>query len=97
MQSTLRTVQSGASASGQTAEKIAVIRVNMDGVMAKMNEIASSTREQLSATTAMANSAEKITSQMQGSDRDLQSATDAVRQLNELSQGLRQMFSNFKL
>ena len=97
MQTTLLTVQSGASASEQTASKITQIRENMDGVMSKMDEIALSTREQLAATTSMAQSAEKITNQMQGSDSALQQASAAVRQLNDLAQGLQKKFSHFKL
>jgi len=97
MQSTLQTVQGGASSSEETSEKIASIRVNMDAVMAKMNEIALATREQLSATTAMAQSAERITTQMQGSDEDLKQAAAAVGELDQLASGLQQMFGRFKL
>ncbi|WP_133683657.1 methyl-accepting chemotaxis protein [Paludibacterium purpuratum] len=97
MHRTLQTVQTGAGASGETAGKIASIRENMDAVVNKMEEIALSTREQLAATTAMAQSAERITGQMQGSDEALHQASAAVHQLNELAQNLEKMFSNFKL
>jgi len=97
MQSTLQTVQGGAASSEQTADKIATIRTNMDTVMSKMDEIALATHEQLAATTAMAQSAERITTQMQGSDDDLKQAAAAVGQLNQLASGLQQMFGRFKL
>jgi methyl-accepting chemotaxis protein len=97
MQSTLKTVQGGAGASEHTAEKIGRIRENMDAVMSRMNEIALSTREQLAATTSMAQSAEKITNQMQSSDVTLQHASAEVRKLNELAEGLQKTFRQFKL
>ena len=97
MEDTLKSVRAGASASENTAEKIGLIRENMDAVMSKMDEIALSTREQLAATTAMAQSAEKITGQMQNSDALLQEATNDVQTLNHSAEGLRAMFNNFKL
>jgi methyl-accepting chemotaxis protein len=97
MGDTLQSVRAGATASENTADKIGRIRENMDGVMSKMDEIALSTREQLAATTAMAQSAEKITGQMQNSDALLQHATSEVRELNRCAEGLHTMFKNFKI
>ncbi|MBM5572577.1 MULTISPECIES: methyl-accepting chemotaxis protein [Deefgea] len=97
MQSTITTVQSGVTLSESAAEKIAHIRENMHTVMIKIGEIAHSTKEQQDATTAMAQSAENITNQMQQSDAALHRATGAVHQLNDLAVFLRQLFGNFKL
>ncbi len=97
MQSTLGSVKSGVRMSNDAADKIASIRENMGQVMQKIGEIAHSTREQQNATTAMARSAETITSQMQESDIAMQKATDAVRQLNHMAGYLKQLFSGFRI
>ncbi len=97
MQSTITTVQSGVTLAESAAEKIANIRENMHTVMIKIGEIAHSTKEQQDATTAMAQSAENITNQMQQSDAALHRATGAVHQLSDLAVFLRQLFGNFKL
>jgi methyl-accepting chemotaxis protein len=97
MTGTLQTVRAGASSSDDTAGKMAVIEENMSVVISKMEDIALSTREQLAATTAMAQSAERITGQMQGSNEALHQASEAVSQLNELARNLDQMFGSFKL
>ncbi len=97
MQSTLGAVQSGVGMSNDAAGKIASIRENMAQVMQKISEIAHSTREQQNATTAMAQSAENITNQMQESDAAMQKATDAVRQLNHMAGYLKQLFSGFRI
>ncbi|AOX99546.1 methyl-accepting chemotaxis protein [Jeongeupia sp. USM3] len=97
MERTHAAVQSGVSLSNTAAEKIAHIRENMDEVMRRMGEIALSTSEQQNATTAMAQSAEHITTQMHKSDAAMQRATSTVHQLNEMATFLRQMFGKFKL
>lgn len=97
MQSTLTAVRSGAQHSNETADKITAIRENINVVTAKIDEIALSTKEQHSATTAMAQAAEKITNQTLHSDAALQRAAEEVRRLNELALSLRGLFSNFRL
>ena len=81
----------------EAAEKITTIRKNINEVVTKIEEIALSTREQFSATTAMAQSAEKITTQTQHSDSALQRAAEQVRHLNGLATSLRGLFSNFRM
>jgi len=54
----------------------------------KIEEFALSTKEQVSATTAMAQSAEWITNQTHHSDSALQRAAEEVRKLNGLGVGL---------
>ncbi|WP_035054281.1 methyl-accepting chemotaxis protein [Andreprevotia chitinilytica] len=97
MQKTHDAVQSGVTLSDSAASKIAHIRENMDAVIAKMGEIAHATREQQNATTAMAQSAESITTQMQASDHAMQRATGTVHELKSLADFLEQMFGRFKL
>ena len=97
MQGTLDAVRGGATHSTEAAEKITAIRHNINDVVAKIEEIALSTREQFSATTAMAQSAEKITTQTQHSDAALQRAAEQVRHLNGLATSLRGLFSNFRM
>ena len=97
MQGTLDAVRGGATHSTEAAEKITAIRQNINDVVAKIEEIALSTREQFSATTAMAQSAEKITTQTQHSDAALQRAAEQVRHLNGLATSLRGLFSNFRM
>ena len=97
MQNTLDTVRGGADHSTEAAEKITAIRQSMNDVVAKIEEIALSTKEQLSATTSMAQAAEKITNQTHHSDSALQRAAEEVRKLNGLAVSLRSLFSNFRL
>jgi len=97
MQSTLNAVRGGANHSTEAAEKINAIRHNIKDVVAKIEEIALSTKEQFSATTAMAQAAEKITTQMHQSDSALQRAATEVKHLNGLALSLRGLFSNFRL
>ena len=97
MQNTLDTVRGGAEHSTEAAEKITAIRQSMNDVVAKIEEIALSTKEQLSATTSMAQAAEKITNQTHHSDSALQRAAEEVGKLNGLAVSLRSLFSNFRL
>ncbi|KAF0811699.1 Methyl-accepting chemotaxis protein PctB [Andreprevotia sp. IGB-42] len=96
MQKTHDAVQSGVALSDTAASKIAHIRENMDAVIAKMGEIAHATREQQNATTAMAQSAESITSKMQASDHAMQRATGTVHELKSMADFLEQMFGRFR-
>ena len=97
MQSTLTAVRGGANHSTEAAEKIDAIRQNIKEVVIKIEEIALSTKEQFSATTAMAQAAEKITTQTLHSDSALQLAAKEVKHLNGLALSLRGLFSNFRL
>ena len=97
MQSTLGAVRGGASHSTEAADKIVAIREKINHVVAKIGDIALSTKEQHSATTSMAQAAEKITNQTQHSDSALQRAAQQVRQLNESALRLHNLFSNFRI
>ena len=97
MQSTLVAVRGGASHSTEAADKIVAIREKINHVVAKIGDIALSTKEQHSATTSMAQAAEKITNQTQHSDSALQRAAQEVRQLNESAVRLHNLFNNFRI
>ena len=68
----------------------------MDAVRSKMDDISHSTREEKSATTLMAQSAEAITGRMQAAEAQLQQATLTLRELDQLAQGLQNKFSSFR-
>ena len=97
MESTLDAVRGGAQHSTEAAEKITAIRQGMGDVVAKIEEIALSTKEQLSATTSMAQAAERITNQTHHSDSALQRAAEQVGMINGLAVSLRGLFGNFRL
>ncbi|GLS04892.1 methyl-accepting chemotaxis protein [Chitiniphilus shinanonensis] len=97
MQKTHAAVQSGVQLSTHAASRIAGIRGNMEEMMIKIGDIADATREQQNATTAMAQSAEHITSQMTETDAALHQATHAANELNQLASFLREMFGKFRL
>jgi methyl-accepting chemotaxis protein len=61
-----------------------------------MDEIAHSTKEEQSATTAMARSAENITSRMHEAEGNLQHAAETLRELDQVAQGLQNKFSAFR-
>jgi methyl-accepting chemotaxis protein len=65
-------------------------------VRGKMDEIAHSTREEQAATTAMAQSAENITSRMHESEESLQKATHTLQELDRVAQGMQGKFSSFR-
>jgi methyl-accepting chemotaxis protein len=96
MKQTLESAKLGATKAGEAAAKIATIRGNMDTVRGKMDEIAHSTKEEQAATTAMAQSAESITSRMHESETSLQQATQTLRDLDNVAQGLQNKFSSFR-
>ncbi|MFT4172575.1 MAG: methyl-accepting chemotaxis protein [Rhodocyclaceae bacterium] len=97
MQQTQGSVVDGAHHANNAAGKITTIRENMNAVVVKIEEIALSTQEQLSATTSMAQAAEQITHQTQHSDSALRHATEEVRRLNELATNLRGLFNHFTI
>ena len=97
MHHTLESAQVGVSYSEAAATKINSIQNNMDLVRNKMEEIALSTREEQTATTSMAQSAEHITSRMQRSENELQNATNTLQELDRLAEGLQSKFRSFKM
>jgi len=96
MQQTMRSARDSVSGAQLAATRINDIRSNMDDVRGRMNEIALSTREEQSATTAMARSAENVTRRMQASQAGLQEVTSSLRALDEVAQGLQAKFGSFR-
>ncbi|SDH16230.1 methyl-accepting chemotaxis protein [Propionivibrio dicarboxylicus] len=96
MQHTMRSARDSVSGAELAATRINDIRSNMDDVRGRMNEIALSTREEQSATTAMARSAENVTRRMQASQVGLQEVTASLRALDEVAQGLQAKFGSFR-
>ena len=96
MERTLSSARDGVASSSTAAEGISGIRGNMDAVRSKMDDISHSTREEKSATTLMAQSAEAITGRMQAAEAQLQQATLTLRELDQLAQGLQNKFSSFR-
>lgn len=97
MHHTLESAQISVNYSDAAASKISSIQRNMDLVRKKMEEIALSTREEQTATTSMAQSAEHITSRMQRSENELQSATNTLQELDRLAEGLQNKFRSFRM
>ncbi|MDQ7988593.1 MAG: methyl-accepting chemotaxis protein [Candidatus Dactylopiibacterium sp.] len=97
MHATLTTVRSGAGHASEAAGRIEGIRHNMGEVVAKMEEIALATREQLAATSSMAQAAERITGQTLSSDAALQSAADEIQNLSVMATDLHAQFANFRI
>ena len=96
MERTLSSARDGVASSSTAAEGISGIRGNMDAVRSKMDDISHSTREEKSATTLMAQSAEAIIGRMQAAEAQLQQATLTLRELDQLAQGLQNKFSSFR-
>ena len=96
MRQTLASAKQGAANAEDAAVKIEAIRGNMDTVRGKMDEIAHSTKEEQAATTAMAQSAETITSRMHESEGNLQQAATTLHALDQVAQGLQDKFGAFR-
>ncbi|HEY9102498.1 methyl-accepting chemotaxis protein [Chitinimonas sp.] len=97
MESTHEAVQQSAGLAQSAAEQIRGIRERMGEVVARVREIAGSAREQSAATTAMAQSAERISVMAQDGDRAILQAKGVIDDLNALAGELREMIGRFKL
>ncbi|MEW9899832.1 methyl-accepting chemotaxis protein [Chitinivorax sp. PXF-14] len=97
MGGTVDSVTRGVSMCEEAAGAINDIQRNMQDVVEKMSEIALSTNEQKQATTAMAQSAERMTTRIQASDSAMQGARGTLNDLNALAGQLREMIGGFKL
>lgn len=95
MQSTVSSVDGGVELTATAVQRIAEIRLAMQGVMTKMAEISLSTSEQHNATTVIAQSTERINGRIQDSDDSLQQVQQTLRDLSSVASSLRQMFARF--
>ncbi|QLG88498.1 methyl-accepting chemotaxis protein [Chitinibacter bivalviorum] len=97
MDSTHEQVTSSVSRAQAAAEQIRHIQQQMHEVVQRIQDIAEATHEQSSATTTMAQSAERISTMAQEGNQSLQVARGVIGNLNQLADQLRQMIGRFKL
>ncbi|WP_137937693.1 methyl-accepting chemotaxis protein [Chitinivorax sp. B] len=97
MSGTVESVTQGVGMCEKATTIILDIQSNMANVVEKMSEIALSTNEQKQATTAMAQSAERMTTRIHDSDSALQNARGTLNDLNSLASQLKSMMGGFKL
>ncbi len=97
MNSTQQSVQSGVGASRQVAQEIAGIESEVGRVVQTIRDIADATREQSIATTEMARAAEVANHMAIETDQAVQTATQTVNELHQLSSHLHGMVSRFRL
>jgi methyl-accepting chemotaxis protein len=97
MQHTVSSVDGGVELTQNAVERIAEIRAAMASVVAKMNEISLSTREQHNATTVIAQSTERINGRILDSDTSLQGVHQTLTELSSTASNMREMFSRFRV
>ncbi|CUA84016.1 MULTISPECIES: methyl-accepting chemotaxis protein [Gulbenkiania] len=97
MQTTVSSVDGGVEMTQSAVRRIAQIQESVEAVVAKMNEIALSTGEQHNATTAIAQSTERINSRIIDSDAAMQSAHGTLTSLSRTASSMRQLFARFHL
>lgn len=97
MGSAVKAVEQGVCLSQEAATRIQAIRMLTDDMVVRMNDIANATCEQQTATTAMAQSAERINAMSQQTDEAIQHASKTIRSLGELAFNLQGIVARFKL
>lgn len=90
-------VASGVALSREAAEKVRGIKGSTESIAVRMSEISASTKEQSAATTAMAQSAERINSKSLESDQNVQQILQTIQELTLRSSDLRTLVGQFKL
>jgi methyl-accepting chemotaxis protein len=97
MQQTVNSVDGGVELTQNAVARIEEIRVAMERVVAKMNEISLSTSEQHNATTVIAQSTERINGRIIDSDTSLQGVHQTLSVLSDAAGRMREMFSRFRV
>ncbi|MGL5632771.1 MAG: methyl-accepting chemotaxis protein [Azovibrio sp.] len=87
----------GVSLAQDASEKMEQIRSSTDDIAIRMSEITASTKEQSVATTAMAQSAERVNAKALENDEHLQQILSTITGLTHRSDALRGLVSQFKL
>ncbi len=87
----------GVSLAQEASEKMKQIRGGTDDIALRMSEIAGSTKEQSSASTTMAQSAERVNLKVLENDEHLQQILNTINGLNHRSDTLIGLVSQFKL
>jgi len=97
MEETVAAVERSAHLTEDARDKIGEIGNKIESVAERMSEVAMSINEQRSATAAIAQSTEDITSRVQETDRALQHARATIDQLGSVARSTQEQFSRFKL
>ncbi|WP_051229501.1 methyl-accepting chemotaxis protein [Paludibacterium yongneupense] len=97
MQLTLDSVDGGVELTQSAVQRISEIRGVMQDVMAKMSQISLSTSEQHNATTAIAQSTERINGRIVDSDNSLQQVHGTLSSLTQTANKMRETFARFHL
>ena len=87
----------GVSLAQEASENMKQIRSGTDDITMRMTEIAESTKEQSSASTTMAQSAERVNMKVLENDEHLQQILHTITGLNGRSDTLIALVSQFKL
>jgi methyl-accepting chemotaxis protein len=97
MQVTLDSVDGGVELTQGAVRRIAEIQAAMHEVVAKMGQISLSTNEQHNATTAIAQSTERINGRIMDSDDSLQHVHGTLSSLTQTASTMRETFARFRL
>ncbi|RMC90742.1 methyl-accepting chemotaxis protein, partial [Aquitalea palustris] len=90
-------VATGVALSREAADKVGKIKASTHDIAGRMSEITSSTKEQSTATTVMAQSAERINAKALESDENVQRILSIIQDLSRRGGDLRALVSQFKL
>ena len=90
-------VESSVGSSQEAAGKIEQIRLSTEAVVARVKEISASTKEQSTATSDMARSAEHINVAAQQTSCQVETVVDTIRQLAEHGKQLKALVGQFRL
>jgi methyl-accepting chemotaxis protein len=90
-------VATGVAMSREAADKVGKIKASTHDIASRMSEITSSTKEQSTATTVMAQSAERINAKALESDENVQRILTIIQDLSRRGGDLRNLVSQFKL
>ena len=91
------TVKASVDLADKALGQISAIGTSMQDIVHKTHEIRDSAKEQSRATEEMAKAAERMSTQAQAEDAEIERAREVVVQLEQLSQALRQVVGTFKL
>jgi methyl-accepting chemotaxis protein len=97
VQSTVDTVRAGVERSRAAAQRINEIQQNMNDAIARVADIALSTKEQRSATTAMAQHSETINQRVMSEDEAIQDARATLTGLAGNAENTRRMLDGFRV
>ncbi|GAB3259642.1 methyl-accepting chemotaxis protein [Chitinimonas naiadis] len=97
MEAAVAAVDLGVSRAADATGRIESIRASTGEMVAKMDDIVAATAEQRVATTAMAQSAERVNAMAQQTDSSIQDSNQTLRALSGLAQSLSSLVGRFRL